>query len=122
VVCQFELTNESGIKVTPTDAFLSATGQAFAIMKPHQEGTILTASDELVATRKGDEITVTMINFSADEVKSYALDCGRGIIEATLYEGKSLAPHSYFEPSDLAVEDGKLEIPAHSVARIRYRV
>jgi alpha-N-arabinofuranosidase len=122
VVCQFELTNESGIKVTPTDAFLSATGQAFAIMKPHQEGTILTASDELVATRKGDEITVTLINFSADEAKGYALDCGRGIIEATLYEGKSLAPHSYFEPSDLAVEDGKLEIPAHSVARIRYRM
>lgn len=121
VCCQFELINESGVKVTPTDAFLSATGQAFSIMKHHQEGTILHASDDVLATKRDGVVTVTVINFSADEAKAYRLDCGDALLEATLYEGKSIAPHSYFEPRKLEMRDGQFEIPAHSIALIRYK-
>lgn len=121
VCCQFELINESGVKITPTEAILSATGQAFSIMKPHCGGILRYATDEVVASEQDGVMTVTIINFSVDEAVGYCLNCGDAILEATLFEGKSLRPHSYFEPSELAVEDGKVEIPAHSVARVRYQ-
>ena len=126
VACQFELVNESGIKATPNEAYLSATGQAFTIMKPHQEGTILAASDELVATVKDGVVTVTAINFSCDQVRRLDVQCGEALMESTLYEGRSLQIHTCFEVSELAVEvkEGRaiFEIPAHSVARIQYKV
>lgn len=122
ISCQFELVNESGVKVTPTGAYLSATGQAFAIMKPHCEGILRYATDEVVASERDGMMTVTVINFSTDETVGYALDGGCELAEATLYEGRSITPHSYFEPRALPVENGTFEIPAHSVARVRYRI
>lgn len=125
ISCQFESVNESAIKVTPTEAYLSATGQAFSIMKPHCEGTLRYASEWVVASEKDGIVTVTLINPSVDESKGFVLPCGQGITEAKLYEGRSLLPHSYFEVSNLVapVNDGEcvFEIPAHSVVRVQYR-
>ncbi len=125
ISCQFESVNESAIKVTPTDAFLSATGQAFSIMKPHCEGTLRYASDWVLASERDGIVTVTLINPSVDEAKGFVLPCGKGITEAKLYEGKSLLPHSYFEVSDQAVrvngDECEFEVPAHSVVRVQYR-
>lgn len=124
ISCQFESVNESAIKVIPTEAYLSATGQAFSIMKPHCEGTLRYASEWVVASEKDGIVTVTIINPSVDDAKGFVLPCGRGITEATLYEGRSILPHSYFEASELAVsvngDECAFEVPAHSVVRIQY--
>lgn len=120
--CQFETVNEGSIQVTPTKAFLTASGQAFSIMKHHCGGTILTASDEVVATERDGVVTVTVVNFSVDEAQSYALEGMGAMEEATLYEGKTLQIRSYFEPRPLTVEEGAFTVPAHSVALVRYRM
>lgn len=124
ISCQFESVNESAIKVTPTEAYLSATGQAFSIMKPHCEGTLRYTSEWVVASEKDGIVTVTLINPSVDRAKGFVLPCGQGITEAKLYEGKTLLPHSYFEISELDVsvngDECVFEVPAHSVARIQY--
>ncbi len=126
VSCQFESVNESAIKVAPNQAFLSATGQAFSIMKPHCEGTLRYASEWVVASERDGVMTVTVINPSADEAKGYSLPCGKEMTEATLFEGRSIIPHSYFEMGELAVrlngDAWEFEVPAHSVARIQYRI
>ena len=122
VACQFESVNESAIQVKPNEAFLTATGQAFSIMKHHCGGVILAASNEAVATEQEGVVTVTVINYDCEAAKTYALDCGQGMMEATLFEGRSLMPHSRFEEREMTLTDGMLEIPPHSVALIRYRV
>ena len=125
ISCQFESVNESAIKVTPTEAYLSATGQAFSIMKPHCGGILRYVSRWVVASEKDGVVTVTLINPSVEEAKGFVLPCGQGITEAKLYEGKSILPHSYFEVGELdaSVVGGEcvVDVPARSVARVQYR-
>ena len=122
--CQFEAVNESAIRVTPTSALLTATGQALALMKVHAEGTLLYADDCSVATEKEGTVSITVVNPSYDMEKTVLFECNKDIILSKLYEGKSLCPHNSFEISDLLVRKNvdynEIEIPPHSIAFIQY--
>ena len=122
--CQFEAVNESAIRVTPTSALLTATGQALALMKVHAEGTLLYADDCSVATEKEGTVSITVVNPSYDMEKTVLFECNKDIILSKLYEGKSLCPHNRFEISDLLirknVDYNEIEIPPHSIAFIQY--
>ena len=122
--CQFEAVNESAIRVTPTSAFLTATGQALALMKVHAEGTLLYVDDCSVATEKEGTVSITVVNPSYDMEKTVLFECNKDIILSKLYEGKSLCPHNRFEISDLLVRKNvdynEIEIPPHSIAFIQY--
>lgn len=122
--CQFEAVNESAIRVTPTSALLTATGQALALMKVHAEGTLLYADDCSVATEKEGTVSITVVNPSYDMEKTVLFECNKDIILSKLYEGKSLCPHNRFEISDLLVRKNvdynEIEIPPHSIAFIQY--
>ena len=122
--CQFEAVNESAIRVTPTSALLTATGQALALMKVHAEGKLLYADDCSVATEKEGTVSITVVNPSYDMKKTVLFECNKDIILSKLYEGKSLCPHNRFEISDLLVRKNvdynEIEIPPHSIAFIQY--
>ena len=122
--CQFEAVNESAIRVTPTSALLTATGQALALMKVHAEGTLLYADDCSVATEKEGTVSITVVNPSYDMEKTVLFECNKDIILSKLYEGRSLCPHNRFEISDLLVRKNvdynEIEIPPHSIAFIQY--
>jgi len=122
--CQFEAVNESAIRVTPTSALLTATGQALALMKVHAEGTLLYADDCSVATEKEGTVSITVVNPSYDMEKTVLFECNKDIILSKLYEGKRLCPHNRFEISDLLVRKNvdynEIEIPPHSIAFIQY--
>ena len=122
--CQFEAVNESAIRITPTSALLTATGQALALMKVHAEGTLLYADDCSVATEKEGTVSITVVNPSYDMEKTVLFECNKDIILSKLYEGKSLCPHNRFEISDLLVRKNvdynEIEIPPHSIAFIQY--
>ena len=75
--CQFEAVNESAIRVTPTSALLTATGQALALMKVHAEGTLLYADDCSVATEKEGTVSITVVNPSYDMEKQLCLNAIR---------------------------------------------
>jgi alpha-N-arabinofuranosidase len=122
--CQFAAVNESAIRVTPTSALLTATGQALALMKVHAGGTLLYADDCSVATEKEGTVSITVVNPSYDMEKTVLFECNKDIILSKLYEGKSLCPHNRFEISDLLVRKkvdyNEIEIPPHSIAFIQY--
>ena len=122
--CQFEAVNESAIRVTPTSALLTATGQALALMKVHAEGTLLYADDCSVATEKEGTVSITVVNPSYDMEKTVLFECNKDIILSKLYEGKRLCPHNRFEISDLLVRKNvdynEIKIPPHSIAFIQY--
>ena len=122
--CQFEAVNESAIRVTPTSALLTATGQALALMKVHAEGKLLYADDCSVATEKEGTVSITVVNPSYDIEKTVLFECNKDIILSKLYEGRSLCPHNRFEISDLLVRKNvdynEIEIPPHSIAFIQY--
>ena len=122
--CQFEAVNESAIRITPTSALLTATGQALALMKVHAEGKLLYADDCSVATEKEGTVSITVVNPSYDMEKTVLFECNKDIILSKLYEGKSLCPHNRFEISDLLVRKNvdynEIEIPPHSIAFIQY--
>lgn len=122
--CQFEAVNESAIKVTPAEASLTATGQAFSLMKSHANGILRYADDCTVATEKDGIVTITVVNPSYDTKKTVSFECNKDIVLSKLYEGKSLLPHSCFDISELFVhrngEQCEIEVPAHSMVMIKY--
>ena len=122
--CQFEAVNESAIKVTPSTAVLSATGQALAIVKPHAGGLLRYADDCVIATEKEGKATITLVNHLYDEPKTFWIACDKDIALAKLYEGKSLLPNHSFEVKELSVClcNGRyeIELPPHSIAIVQY--
>lgn len=122
--CQFEAVNESAIKVTPDNAYFTATGQALAVMSLHAGGLLRYADDCVVATEKDGAVTITFINPSYDTTKTVSFNCKNDNILGKLYNGKCLLPHNRFEVEKLNIshrsEQCEMEIPPHSIAIVQY--
>lgn len=124
IACQFEAVNEGAIAVTPPRVYLTAAGQALALMKKHMNGILRFAGNFAVATEKEGAVTITVVNASYDESKNVTFSPKKSEVKATLYEGKSLLPHSCFEVKELPVRTDEktceINIPPHSIAIIQY--
>lgn len=124
IACQFEAVNEGAIAVTPPRVYLTAAGQALALMKKHMNGILRFAGNFAVATEKEGVVTITVVNSSYDESKNVTFSPKKSEVKATLYEGKSLLPHSCFEVEELSVRTDEktceIKIPPHSIAIIQY--
>ena len=122
--CHFEAVNESAIKVTPHSAYLSATGQAIAMTGVHAGGLLLYADDRAVVTKKEEVTSATLVNDSYSESKKFVIECASDKASITLYEGKNLLPHSYFELSTYECKNNgsgiEIDIPAHSAAVVKF--
>ena len=123
LAAQFEAVNESAIRVLPDRAFLTATGQAFSIIKHHINGFLYHASDCAVATGNSGVVTATLVNPQFEGEKVFDLPETGDRVDAVLYLGETVYPGSLFRRVPLAVkrENGRLivSVPAHSIALIR---
>lgn len=124
IAFQFEAVNEGAIAVTPPRVYLTAAGRALALMKKHMNGILRFAGNFAVATEKEGAVTITVVNSSYDESKNVTFSPKKSEVKATLYEGKSLLPHSCFEVEELSVRTDEktceIKIPPHSIAIIQY--
>ncbi len=127
VVCYFHPVGEGAILIEPDSSRLTANGQMFALMKEHQDGRLCKVDDNddlsIVATRKEDILTITLINDSYGESRDFCFAQGGRVVESVLYSSDDVSPYTYFTTSDLPVTGKKKNItttlPPHSVAMIR---
>lgn len=121
--CHFESCNEGAILVTPDRARLTPTGHAIAAMRDHAGGKVCCLRDDVVATRKDDTVTLTLINRSYDREKNFRIPKAGDLTSAVLYSGEGVVPHTFFEVTDLAVteepEHIRAVLPAHSIAVVK---
>lgn len=121
--CHFESCNEGAILVTPDRARLTPTGHAIAAMRDHAGGKVCCLRDDVVATRKDDTVTLTLINRSYDREKTFRIPKAGDLTSAVLYSGEGVVPHTFFEVTDLSVteesEHFHAVLPAHSIAVVK---
>ena len=98
-------------------------------MKAHKGGSLLTlegAEDSAaLATRKGELLTLTLINDEYDRKKRFLFPLAGKIEEAVLLSSEDVLPDSFFTLSTLsfeATEEGiSVFLPPHAVARLTVR-
>lgn len=123
--CYFELINEGGIKVGAESSSLTPVGKVFSIMKNHLNGRICCADYRrgIMATEKGEIITMTLLNENLDAPKSFSFKKQGKQAKITVYTSESVMPFSDFEEKTVtAVECGDMytvNVPPHSIATVR---
>ena len=130
VCCYFQPVGEGAIRIGREDCRLTANGQMFAVMKAHRGGRlceITGLSDRsAAATRKGDEMTLTLVNDSYDGEKTFRFPVCGEVLEACLWSSEDAAPHTEFTPGPLLLRREKdaaeAALPPHSAARITVRL
>lgn len=123
-VCHFEAVNEGLLCATPDDAFLTAQGEMFRLMKRHAGGEICCRRTDVFATCKDGVTTLTAVNASYDSAKRIVIPCA-GEASARLYTSDSVLPPSFFTGHDADSErtaDGLVfNMPPHSVLAVTLR-
>lgn len=124
LVCHFEAVNEGMMIVRPEGTELTASGQAFAMMKHHAGGVLRCASTDAVATEKDGVLTVTAVNASFSQPRTVCV-CADGEPSACLYVGGRAAPFTRFDLQTVLPErrDGEWQavIPPHSLLLMQLR-
>jgi len=130
VCCYFQPVGEGAIEIKPYHSFLTGIGQAFSLLAAHK-GQKLCRLDgiqdlEAAATVHENILTVTLINTSLDQPKTFSLHvCGEPV-ETSCLQPEHLLPHSRFKQEALDVtvqkEQIKATLPPHSIAKISIRV
>lgn len=123
--CHFEAINEGMMIVRPDGAELTASGQAFAMMKHHAGGVLRYAAEDAIVTQKDEQFTVTAVNPSYDKPRTVCVPAGGKIETAYLYVCDHVGPFTKFDlqPVEPVCEDGawKIELPAHSMLLMQLR-
>jgi len=124
--CHFESVNEGALLVEPDRVILTPTGQAIAAMSHHAGAVIRAIQDDVVATEKDDIITLTLINRSYDQEKTFTMPKAGIISSAVLLSGEDILPWSRFSRTALPVreEEGSycVTLPEHSIAALRLKL
>ncbi len=128
MACYFQPIREGAVEIMPTGSRLTANGQIFALLKAHQGGKLCRVEDNegypVLASMNGKVLTITLINESYDENRSFIFPIGgkKSVIEAVLLYSDKVGPHSYFSESTLPVKTDRRRVetslPPHSVAKI----
>lgn len=130
ICCYFQPVAEGAIEITPLESRLTASGQVFGLMSAHKGGRLCAlktnAPENIVATVRGDKLTVTLYNKSYDSECAVKLRVDGEFTEGILLSSESVLPHSRFEktPAAVTVDSGTAEmtLPPHSVARLSFIV
>ena len=129
VACYFQPVGEGAVLIGDEGARLTANGQVFSLMKAHKGGSLLTlegAEDSAaLATRKGELLTLTLINDEYDRKKRFLFPLAGKIEEAVLLSSEDVLPDSFFTLSPLSFEETEegisVFLPPHAVARLTVR-
>ena len=123
LACHFEAINEGMMRVYPDRTELTASGQAFAIMRHHAGGMLCYAVPDAAVTLKDDMLTATAVNPSFDRVRTVSVPADGELSEACLYVCDQVAPHTRFEQIPVEpIQNGdvwSIEMPAHSLLLMR---
>ena len=125
MACHFEAVNEGAIRVEWDSAFLTPSGEMFAVMKNHIGGRLCFVSKDAAATEKDGVLTITLINRSWDGEKKFVLPDYGEVVVSRLYDAESVLPYSDFEVKDIepdtAGENYEVTLPGHSVMLMQMR-
>ena len=130
VACYFQPVGEGAILITPRDSRLTANGQVFALLKAHQCGLRCPVSDNddysTVATVKDGVLTISLINDSYDESRTFGFSLKGKVLDSVLLAADDVRPHSFFEEAPLDVQVTRKRVtatlPPHSVALLRVQL
>ena len=107
-------------------AHATSRGQSLCVADDRilHRGLLLYADDHAVVTKKEEVTSATLVNDSYSESKKFVIECASDKASITLYEGKNLLPHSYFELSTYECKNNgsgiEIDIPAHSAAVVKF--
>ena len=125
MVMYFQPINEGAIIVEKTSAELTASGQMMSVMKKHKGNRLLKSTTDDADVRclvsrdmQTGACVVTLINKSYCQDKLLELHGIPEIAEGQLFLGKSLMMGTRFVESNMSVQDGNIELPAHSVLQL----
>jgi len=121
LACHFEAINEGVIAVTADNAYPTAQGQVFALMRHHQGGRICHSGLDAFATEKDGVITLTAVNPSYDEEKRITLKGPGKILESVILTGETVLPPSFFTRGEVKMENGSFVMPPHSVLFVQMK-
>ncbi|MBQ7839352.1 MAG: helix-turn-helix domain-containing protein [Lachnospiraceae bacterium] len=125
LACHFEAINEGMMEVHPDRTELTASGQAFAMMKHHAGGILRYASSDASVTWKDGLLTATAVNPSFDQPRMVTVPADGEIEGACLYTCDRVAPFTRFALQEIRPlkENGawKIEMPAHSLLLMQIR-
>ncbi|MBR5546535.1 MAG: hypothetical protein IKU70_06100 [Clostridia bacterium] len=120
--CHFEAVNEGLITVTPREAFLTAQGQVFALMKNHIGGHICHRSPRALATCQSGAVFITVVNPSYDQPQHVRIPGQGTLVRASLYSSETVIPPSRFTEQHVELEADENSrcfiMPPHSVLAV----
>ena len=126
MACHFESVNEGALLVLPDCVKMTPTGRAISVMYRHAGGAVCALQQDLVATRKDDILTLTLINRSFDREKTFRFPNAGTPLQTTLYTSDDVVPNTTFEEMKLplASESGKMVavLPPHSIALLQFKL
>lgn len=121
--CHFEAVNEGMMQVRPEGTELTASGQAFALMKHHANAELLHAAADCAVSRKGNVITATVVNAAFDQARKILIPADGNMVHACLYTGEQVAPFTRFSLQDAVISEDHgmraLEMPPHSLLLVQ---
>ena len=104
LACHFEAVNEGAIIVSPSNAKLTASGQMFSVMKHHIGGELCFSHKDVIATKKEQNIIITLINRSFDQTKQFLFPICGELISAEQFYAEKIYPHSDFSIKEIIIE------------------
>ena len=126
LVCHFEAVNEGMMDVCADGAKLTASGQAFAMMKHHAGGTLRYAGPNAAATVKDGLLTVTAVNPSFDETRDLSIQDSGKLVNACMYTCDCVTPYTWFDLHTVSpVWNGSawsIEMPPHSMLLVQLQI
>ena len=130
VACYFQPVGEGAILITPKDSRLTANGQVFSLLKAHQDGLRCPVSGNddyaVTATLKDGILTISLINDSYDEPRSFGFSLKGALLDSALLTSEDVRPHSFFQEAPLEVQTTRRQVsatlPPHSVALLRIQL
>jgi len=125
VCCYFQPVGEGAIMVEPNGSYLTAIGQAFALMQSHRGGKLCDlGSDDnrCLATIHDDKLVITCINDDVRAAHTFRLNTPGKLKDSTLLYSESFLPHTRFTQTELNAQctEGSImiELPPCSTARL----
>lgn len=126
MACHFESVNEGAMLVKPHCVRMTPTGRAISLMYRHAGGRILALEQDAIATEKDGVLTLTLINRSFDQGKTFRIPAMGECILATVYGSDDVVPNTTFIESELPLTGTEAHaqavLPAHSLALLQFRL
>lgn len=112
----YQPVSEGCIEVGPDYAKLTPMGVAFSVMSKHSGGKVCYISQNVIATQKDGKITMTFINDSFDEQKSFCLPQNLELLSGEKFIGQGIGPFTDFIRQEISCFNGEMTLPPLSIA------